>query len=81
MSDDLCFMPATEMLTRFRDRSLSPVEVTTAMLAQIETVDPQINAYVTVTGDLAMEQAKKRSNPGRPESPVICSECRFRSRI
>jgi aspartyl-tRNA(Asn)/glutamyl-tRNA(Gln) amidotransferase subunit A len=52
-------MPATEMLTRFRDRSLSPVEVTTAILAQIEAADPAINAYVTVTGDLAMEQAKE----------------------
>src|SRR6478735_4177936 len=59
VSQDLCFMPATEMLTRFRDRSLSPVEVTTAILAQIEAADPAINAYVTVTGDLAMEQAKE----------------------
>lgn len=58
MSDDLCFMPATEMLARFQDRSLSPVEVTTAILSQIERVDPEVNAYVTVTGDLAMEQAK-----------------------
>ncbi len=59
MSQDLCYMPATEMLARFRDRSLSPVEVTTAILAQIDAVDPAINAYVTVTGDLAMEQAKQ----------------------
>ncbi|MCO5220152.1 MAG: amidase [Thermomicrobiales bacterium] len=58
MSDDLCFMPATEMLARYRDRSLSPVEVTTAILAQIELVDPRINAYVTVTGDIALEQAR-----------------------
>lgn len=58
MSDELCFMPATEMLARYRDRSLSPVEVTTAVLTQIDRVDPAINAYVTVTGDLAMEQAR-----------------------
>jgi Asp-tRNA(Asn)/Glu-tRNA(Gln) amidotransferase A subunit family amidase len=58
VSNDLCFMPATEMLARYRDRSLSPVEVTTAILAQIEAIDPAINAYVTVTGDLAMRQAK-----------------------
>lgn len=59
MSDDLCFMPATEMLARFRDRSLSPVEVTTAVLERIEEVDPEINAYVTVTAELAVEQAKQ----------------------
>jgi len=57
VSDDLCYMPATEMLARFRDRSLSPVEVTTAILNRIEAVDPAINAYVTVTGELAMDQA------------------------
>jgi aspartyl-tRNA(Asn)/glutamyl-tRNA(Gln) amidotransferase subunit A len=57
VSDDLCFLSATELLTRYRDRSLSPVEVTTAVLAQIEALDPAINAYVTVTGDLAMERA------------------------
>lgn len=59
MSDELCFMPATEMLARYRDRSLSPVEVTTAILTQIERLDPEINAYVTVTPELAMEQAKQ----------------------
>lgn len=58
MSDDLCFMPATELLARYRNRSLSPIEVTTAVLERIEAVDPAINAYVTVTGDLALEQAK-----------------------
>lgn len=58
MSDDLCFMPATELLARYRDRSLSPVEVTTAVLARIEVADPEINAYVTVTGELALGQAK-----------------------
>ncbi len=57
MSDDLCYMPATEMLVRFRNRSLSPVEVTTAVLNRIEAADPAINAYVTVTPELALEHA------------------------
>lgn len=65
VSNDLCFMPATELLARYRDRSLSPVDVTTAILAQIEAVDPAINAYVTITGDLAMEQAKQAENAWR----------------
>jgi len=58
VSDDLCYLPATELLARYRDRSLSPVEVTTAILNRIEAVDPTINAYVTVTAELAMDQAK-----------------------
>ncbi|MBX3071377.1 MAG: amidase [Thermomicrobiales bacterium] len=59
MSQDLCFMPATELLDRYRSRELSPVEVTDAVLTQIETYDPAINAFVAVTGDMARQQAKE----------------------
>ncbi len=37
--------------------SLSPVELTRAFLDRIEKLDPKLNAYITVTADLAMEQA------------------------
>ena len=42
-----------------RARELSPVELTRAYLARIERVDPRINAYIAVTGDLALEQARE----------------------
>ncbi len=58
MSHDLCFMPATEMIERFKTRSLSPVEVTDVILSQIETYDPAMNAFVVVTSEMAREQAK-----------------------
>ena len=35
--DDLCSMPATEALARFRDRSLSPVEPA-AVIARAEAI-------------------------------------------
>ncbi|MGD9713039.1 MAG: amidase [Thermomicrobiales bacterium] len=58
MSEDLCFMPATEMLVLYRNRSLSPVEVTTAVLEHIERYEGALNAFVTRTPDLAMDQAR-----------------------
>ena len=58
MSQDICFMAATELIERYRDRSISPVEVTEAVLAQIQTHDPGINAFVISTGDLARQQAR-----------------------
>lgn len=58
MSEELCFLSATDLLTRYRDRSLSPVDVTTAILERIETADAKINAFVTVTPELAMKQAR-----------------------
>lgn len=59
MNDELCFMPATEMIERFTRRTLSPVEVAEAVVAQIERFDPAINAFVTRTPELALEQAER----------------------
>jgi aspartyl-tRNA(Asn)/glutamyl-tRNA(Gln) amidotransferase subunit A len=43
----------------FRRRKLSPVELTTLMLSRIERLNPKLNAYITVTAELALAQAKK----------------------
>ena len=40
-------------------KQFSSVELTQAMLQRIRDVDPQVKSYVTVTDDLAVEQAKK----------------------
>ncbi len=40
---------------------LSPVELTDAFLERIDTVDKEIHAYVTVTGDVAKAQAEAAS--------------------
>lgn len=42
-----------------RSKELSPVEVTQAMLARIDEVDAHTNAYVSVTPERALQQAKK----------------------
>ncbi len=39
-------------------RRISPVEVTAQMLSRIEALDGGLQAYVTVTGDRAMDQAR-----------------------
>src|SRR5580704_15287777 len=44
---------------RLRKRELSPVELTKDCLAKIEKLNPVLNAFITVTGDLALEQARK----------------------
>src|SRR5947209_2631578 len=40
-------------------RSVSPVELTQACLNRIEQVDAQLNAFITVTADAAMDEARK----------------------
>ena len=59
MSDELNWMPAVELAQRIRDREVSPVEATEAALAQLEAVEPAINAFVTVTADLARDTARQ----------------------
>ncbi|PYT97066.1 MAG: Asp-tRNA(Asn)/Glu-tRNA(Gln) amidotransferase subunit GatA [Acidobacteria bacterium] len=56
---DLAFASIEEIGKLFRKRELSPVELTKLMLARIEQLNPKLNAYLTVTGELALAQAKK----------------------
>jgi aspartyl-tRNA(Asn)/glutamyl-tRNA(Gln) amidotransferase subunit A len=42
-----------------RKRQLSPVELTKAFLARIEQLQPALNAFITVTPDLALKQARQ----------------------
>ena len=58
MSGELCYLSIAEAARRIRARTLSPVELTDAYLARIEALDGQLNAFITVTVDLAREQAR-----------------------
>jgi amidase len=57
MSDELCYMPATALAAAIRARRISPREVTDAVLAQIDRVNPIVNAFVTVVADQARQAA------------------------
>ena len=56
--EDLCFMPATEAAALIRDKKLSPVELMTAVLARIEALEPQVNAFAALDANAAMVGAK-----------------------
>ena len=47
-----------ELSRKIRDRSISPVEITHDCLNRIEKLNPSLNAYVTVTAESALEQAR-----------------------
>ncbi len=48
----------TEAAEQIRSCRLSPVELTRECLARIERLNPSLNAFITVTADLALEQAR-----------------------
>lgn len=56
---DVAFASIEEIGKLFRKRKISPVELTKLMLARIERLNPKLNAYLTVTAELALAQAKQ----------------------
>jgi aspartyl-tRNA(Asn)/glutamyl-tRNA(Gln) amidotransferase subunit A len=58
-SVDLCFTPATELARVIRERQLSPLELTRAVLERIERLNPRINAFCTLTADAALAAARE----------------------
>ena len=55
----ICFLTATELAKRIRTGEISAVETMGAHLAQIEKVNPQVNAIVTLLPERAMDEARK----------------------
>jgi aspartyl-tRNA(Asn)/glutamyl-tRNA(Gln) amidotransferase subunit A len=58
-SSDLAFTPATELAALIRARKLSPVELTRVVLDRIERLNPIVNAFCTITPDVALAAARE----------------------
>lgn len=56
-TSELCFLTAGELVRHYRARRLSPVEVTRAVLARIEALDPAVNAMYFVAAEAALAAA------------------------
>ncbi|MDQ3548854.1 MAG: amidase [Chloroflexota bacterium] len=59
MGDDLCFATIEELGDRLARWELSPVELTEAVLTRIEQHNDEMRAYITVTREVALEQARQ----------------------
>lgn len=55
----LYYSTIAELAPQLMNRKLSPVELTEAILARIETVDAAVNAYITVMGEQALDRARQ----------------------
>jgi len=73
MSKHLTDMTVAAAAHAIRAKKLSPLELTEAYLARIESVNPKINAYVTVTAERALADAKRAGDEiakSGPRSPL-----------
>jgi aspartyl-tRNA(Asn)/glutamyl-tRNA(Gln) amidotransferase subunit A len=73
LGEEVLYLEATELGRRLRSRQLSPVELAESYLARIDRLGPKLNAFVTVTRERALAQARqaeKEIGAGRVRGPL-----------
>src|SRR5438477_1762931 len=58
ITEEILFLPISELSKRIESKKLSPVELTKAYLDRSEKLGPRLNAYAKLTPDIALEQAQ-----------------------
>jgi len=58
LGEDVLFQPVATLAPQIHARKISPVELTESYLDRIHRIAPKLNAFETVTDDLAREQAR-----------------------
>lgn len=69
---DLTDLTAVELLAGYREGTLSPVDATQAALNAIEAADKDVNAFVSVEAESALQEAREseaRWSKGQPLGP------------
>ncbi len=60
--NELITFPISKLQSLLSDREISPSEIAAAYLERVEAVDPTVKAYITVTPEVAEEDAKVAQN-------------------
>lgn len=58
-SQELCFRSLAEQARLIRDRQASPVDLVSSVLCQIERIEPEVQAYITILPDEALAAARR----------------------
>ena len=67
---DPCFLPAKKLAGLIRRRKLSVAEAMQAFIAQVERVNPKVNAVVTFLPEEALKAAKAMDR--KKDKPLLC---------
>ena len=62
MNNELHYLTIAEASRLIAARKLSPLEYAEALLVRIAALDPQLNAFITLTAELAREQARRAAD-------------------
>jgi len=73
VDDALCDLSVFELSGKIKNRSLSPAEIVEVLLGRIEALNEEYLGFLTVTGELAMEEARRAGDEiaaGRYRGPL-----------
>ena len=81
VDERLAYAPAIDLLELIAAKQVSPVELAEMFFERIDRLDPQLNSFLLVTRDLAMEQARAAEDAVmRATSSGHCTACPCPSR-
>jgi len=69
-TDDVAWLSAVELTQGYRSGSLSPVEVTSALLKRMDSVDPRVNAIIFTDPDTSLRMAAESEARWREGTPL-----------
>lgn len=70
IQEEIAFMGVRELHDQITSKKLSPVEITKVFLERIQSLNPILNAFLTVTPEYALEQAKKCETAVMNNEPI-----------
>ncbi|HET6499315.1 MAG TPA: amidase family protein [Amycolatopsis sp.] len=65
VSGELCWVPAAELAERIRNGEVAPTEVAEQVVARIEAVNPEVNAFINFDGDKVIRDAERLTEAQR----------------
>src|SRR5437773_10612859 len=72
-NNQLCYLTIIEAAAALRKNDVSPVDLTEATLKRIQAIDSNLHAFITVTADLALQQARQAEqelSAGKDRGPL-----------
>ncbi len=69
MPEDIALLPATELVTRFRRKTLSPVEALQAVLDRVSACNGMLNAFCHIDEDTALSAARESESRWQKDEP------------
>ena len=64
-SDELCWVPAADLAERIRSGEVTPSDVAEQVVAQIEAVNPELNAFINFDRDKVLGDAERLTEAQR----------------